>query len=246
MVVDLHGCTAGQYWYAAGDWMNPGPTGNGTGYGLLDHPDKLAAWNQAITLINTPAPPATEFWVDLSNFQGPLTDAMVNDMRAQGVVGISSQAITGLDGRSYTRQQLSKAVEVGLRISGYIWNFPNVDVSRRLSMFDGFDLEWLALDVEQAGVTVANVNRDLLLCDRYQGATEMYTARWFFQNQRWLGLKVWAARRLWNADYDDDGSDPAAGFVPFGGWTQPYMKQFSDSAWFGGVKCDLNVRYTSV
>jgi hypothetical protein len=42
MLGALRKITAGQYWYASGDWMN-------AGFGLFDHPDKLAAWDVALT-----------------------------------------------------------------------------------------------------------------------------------------------------------------------------------------------------
>jgi len=238
MLTRLHGCTAGQFWYSAVDYMNPG-------FGLLDHPDKLAAWCQGLEAIKYPKTPEPELWVDVSNFQKDLTDNMVRDMQSGGVVGIVSQAITGLDGRTYCRQQLQKAGESGLRQAGYVWCFPNSSVASRLHMFDGFSLEFLALDVEQAGTTVTAVNRDFALCDAYiGGVTEDYTARWFFENQGWLNYRIWANRPLWYALYDFERS--LDDFVPFGGWTQPRMHQFSASEWFGGEPMDISIRYPNL
>jgi hypothetical protein len=238
MLVGLHGDTAGQYWYAAGDWMN-------SGYGLLDHPDKLTAWTQALQLIQNPPQPQPEQWVDLSNYQGDLTANMMADMRNSGVVGIVSQAITGLNGMSYCRQQLQAALEGSFRIAGYAWCFHGVSVSQRLHMFDGFQLEYLALDNEQAGITIADVNRDFGLCDQYMGKlTEDYTARWFFQQQGWQNFTGWSGRPLWYALYDNEKD--LADFAPFGGWTRPRMHQFSASQVFGGVKCDISIRYPTM
>ncbi len=206
-------------------------------------------------------PPVTgeELWVDCSNYTGPLTDHGCADLKAAGYVGIIAQAITGLDGKTYTRQQLAAALRNGLRIAGYIWCFPVASVSSRLLMFDGFPLEFLALDVEQAGLSIANVDRDLALCDEYMVAqgmvptglskdsfrllhpTIIYTARWFFAQQGWLGLTRWSERPLWEALYDGI-PDVSVGFWPYGGWTKMTIKQWRGTSNVGEVQqVDLNV-----
>jgi hypothetical protein len=109
-----------------------------------------------------------ELWVDCSNYTGNLTDQGCADLKAAGYVGVIIQAITGLDGVSYTRQQLAACVHNGLRIAGYVWCFPFAapgSMLTRLGMFDGYRLEFLALDVEEAGTRKFDVDRDLALCD---------------------------------------------------------------------------------
>lgn len=170
---------------------------------------------------------------------------MVADMQAAAVVGVCVQAITGLDGLSWTRQQLGFALQHGLRIAGYVWCFGATSVKGRLPMFDGFRLEWLGLDVEDDTATIAAVDRDLGLCDAYFGKpTEVYSGEWFFARKGWLGLTRWAARRLWDAIYDQD-PNPDDDFVPFAGWTGCYTKQFWDKQLYGGVACDVNFRRTT-
>jgi hypothetical protein len=170
---------------------------------------------------------------------------MCDDMLAAGVVGVIIQAITGLDGISYTRQQLAKAIQRGLRIAGYVWGFGATSVASRLKMFDGFPLEWLGYDCEDDSVTVASVDRDLKLCDAYMPGklTEFYSGWWFFARKKWLGVSRWANRWLWDAIYDQD-PEPSHDFVPYGGWTMCRTKQFWDKQVFGGAVVDINFRLT--
>ncbi|MBO0881535.1 MAG: hypothetical protein J2P17_14585, partial [Mycobacterium sp.] len=162
---------------------------------------------------------------------------MCDDFDAGGVVGVIVQCITGLDGQSFTWQQLTKAQERGKRLAGYAWAFRKSSVATRLAMFDPFHLEWLGLDVEDTSVSIASVDRDLALCDDYmgvRGSTEFYTGRRFFQTMGWLGLTRWCKRSLWDAIYDDN-PDPQVDFVPFGGWTTCRTKQFWAKQVYGGV-----------
>jgi len=171
---------------------------------------------------------------------------MCDDMQAAGVDGVIVQAITGLDGISYTRQQLQKTLDRGFRIAGYVWCFPGgPSVASRLSMFDGFKLEWLALDNEQAGLSFADMDRDFALCDAYMGGqlTEDYTAYWFYQLMGWLRITRYSNRALWYAAYDEQAA--MSSFVPFGGWTTPRTHQFTDKQLYGGVALDVNFRVPS-
>lgn len=155
------------------------------------------------------------------------------------------QAITGNDGKTYARQQLDAAVRNGLRIQGYVWCFPNAlrgGTVSRMAMFDGFPIEALWLDVEQSGLKLADINRDLAVCDQYLGRKAgIYSGRYFFANQGWLSHTAWSDRPLWDSNYD---LVPVleAGFKPYGGWTKPTMKQFEGSTSIGSVhQIDLNV-----
>jgi len=165
---------------------------------------------------------------------------MCSDLKGAGIVGVIVQAITGLDGNSYTRQQLDACQRNGLRVQGYVWCFPGaagnpVSMRSRLAMFDGFSIEDLWLDVEQAGLDRADVDADLALCDAYLGrAAGIYSAHWFFASQGWLGVNWWASRRLWEALYDNN-RNVTAGFVPYGGWTGPTIKQFWGTSTIGHV-----------
>lgn len=162
-------------------------------------------------------------------------------------MGCIVQAITGNDGRSYTRQQLDACVRNGLRIQGYVWSFPNASLSSingRLSMFDGFPIERLWVDVEQAGLHQSDVDRDLAACDRYMGTwtrVGIYTGRWFWAQQGWLSLTRWADRALWDSNYTGI-ADVGSGFIPYGGWQWPKITQYRGTSSVGVVnQVDLNV-----
>ena len=160
-------------------------------------------------------------------------------------MGVIIQAITGLDGISYTRQQLLACVQNGLRIQGYVWCFPRAtkaSMQSRLAMFDGFAIEALWLDVEQAGLSVADVDRDLALGDAYIGGMEgIYSGRWFFVQQGWLNVTKWSNRPLWDSNYDGVPV-VAANFRPYGGWTVPAIKQYQGTSTIGHVQqIDLDI-----
>lgn len=194
---------------------------------------------------SAPLPGASTLWVDMSNWTKELTSGMLDDLRAAGYVGAIVQAITGNDGISYTSRQLA-ALSIGrFRIAGYLWCFPGASPSSiqgRLAMFDGYALEFLALDVEQVGVSRADVDRDLAECDSYRGTpTWIYSGKWFFDLQGWSGQNWWAERSLWDSAYDGN-PDLAAGFVPYGGWVSRRMKQFMGTSSVGRLQqVDLNM-----
>ena len=130
-------------------------------------------------------------------------------------------------------------------MAGYLWCFPgdtHASVQSRLQMFDGFLIESLWLDVEQAGVKTTDVDRDLALCDAYIGKlTGVYSGRWFFVQQGWLGHTAWSNRPLWDSLYN---GVPVVGadFVPYGGWTQPVISQYRGTSAIGHVsQIDLDV-----
>lgn len=115
----------------------------------------------------------------------------------------------------------------------------------RLFLFEGYDLEHLWLDVEQVGLKVADVDRDLATCDAYMGGklTGIYSGRWFFSDQGWLGLTKWAdqGRALWDSNYDQVPV-VEANFRPYGGWTKPAIKQYRGTSSIGHVsQIDLDV-----
>lgn len=165
------------------------------------------------------------------------------------MVGVIIQAVTGTDGVSYTRQQLEACRRNGLRVQGYVWCWPGSSRSSmhtRLAMFDGYSIEALWLDVEQEGLQIADVDRDLSVCDLYLPAprlTGVYSGRWFFASRGWLGFTKWAdqGRRLWDSNYD---RTPvlAANFRPYSGWTRATVKQYQGTSAIGQVQMiDLDV-----
>lgn len=192
-----------------------------------------------------PAPASSTLWCDASNYTGPFDDQQMADLKNAGYVGVIIQAITGLDGKSYATQQLAVAARNGLRLAGYLWCFTAssaASVNNRLMMFDGYTLEFLALDAEAGSLSVADVDRDLTRCDAYWGGvTWLYSGKWFFDQQGWSNDSRWSTRPLWDAHYDGI-ADPDVNFVPYGGWTQCQAKQFQGTSSIGSLtEIDLNV-----
>lgn len=108
-------------------------------------------------------------------------------------------------------------------------------MAKRLPLFDGFPVETIWLDAEAAGLTKADVDRDLALIDKYLGALAgIYGAKWFWDQQKWTNHSYWSDRLLWAAIYDGV-ADPDVGFVPFGGWTQCEVKQYRGTSAIGSV-----------
>ena len=147
------------------------------------------------------------------------------------MVGVIIQAVIGLDGTTYTRQQLEACWRNGLRIQGYV--FPG-GLSWKLPMFDGYAIEGLWLDLELP-ITIAAVNAALQQCDAYIGGTTgIYTGKWFFDQEGWSTKAYWANRPLWDANYDGVPV-PAVDFVPYGGWTSCVIKQYRGTSSIGDV-----------
>lgn len=166
------------------------------------------------------------------------------DARAAGVYGFILQAITGLDGKTYTAQQCQMARDYGFELMGYIWTFPgesSASIDSRLYMFNGMPLRKLWADVEQKGTKPADITLILKRCDHYLPTqrTGVYTAKWFWDQERLPSS--WSDRDLWDANYDDL-ADPKVGFVPFGGWTWCVVKQFHGTTDIGSLhQIDLDV-----
>lgn len=174
-----------------------------------------------------------------------MTDQGCADLLAAGFVGVIVQAITGTDGKSYTRQQLAAALRNGLRIRGYTWAFPGSSagsLTSRLALFDGFAIEHLYHDLEQSGETVSGMDRDLALCDAYLGRKAgIYTARQVYANLGLAGVTKWSDRDLWDAHWDGV-IDVDANFLPYGGWDHCQVKQYGGENSIGSVhQIDLNI-----
>lgn len=144
------------------------------------------------------------------------------------MVGVICQAITGLDGATYVRQQLDACQRNGLRSRGYIWCFPlenDASIDSRLAMFDGFPIEGIGVDVEQAGISQKDVSYLLDKTAAYlaqrgiAGLPWFYSAHWYFSSRGWLSLTTWSKYPLWDTRYNNQ-PELLRDFVPYGGWTQ--------------------------
>jgi len=175
-----------------------------------------------------------EFSLDVSNHQRALDEDFFQTWGARGYRGLIVQAVVGLDGNCYTTQQLQAGLDHSWAISAYVWCSPGDSLDRgrfqrRLDLLESFTdkLVFLALDVEEMGLGVEDVDADLIRCDEVIHDAPLYTGKWVFDNLGWSNEDYWAERRLWDSNYDRT-PDVNAGFRPYGGWTDAWMKQFTD------------------
>jgi hypothetical protein len=188
-----------------------------------------------------PAPVRISQWIDVSNYQGKLEADWFTHWGARGYGGLIVQAVRGYAGEVMTQQQLAAALDAGWDIAGYIWCWSGqihnlASVHERLHYFDGFNLDFLAVDIEDPRTSYGDAQATLRVADTYQqDQAWVYTAKRVFDRLGWAAEDWWRERKLWAANYDGI-ADVDVGFVPFGGWTQAEMKQFTD------VPVDQNVR----
>jgi hypothetical protein len=114
-------------------------------------------------------------------------------------------------------------------------------MASRLNLYQGYDLEELWLDVEQQGLTAADVDRDLAVCDGFTGRkTGIYTARGIYTDYPFGLSTQWSDRDLWDAHWDGV-ADPDVNFIPYGGWNRCRIKQYRGETRVGVVSSiDLN------
>lgn len=175
-----------------------------------------------------------ELSLDVSNYQRVLGDDFFEHWGALGYSGLIVQAVVGLDGYSYTAQQLQAGLDHNWAISSYVWcssgdSMDRGRFQRRLDLIERFtdDIVFVALDVEEMGLTPDDVDADLLRCDEIVPDSPFYTGKWIFDQLGWSDYDWWSERRLWDSNYDRK-ADVNVGFRPYGGWTEAWMKQFTD------------------
>ena len=194
--------------------------------------------------------------VDISNFTDPISADAVQALKDAGVGLAIIQAVDPPAGypAGKTREQIQTCVQAGMPVDAYIWLWFSLgvdDIQQKLELLNDFPIRELWLDVEDT----ASINYDqatcetkvqmaLDACDIYHGGqpTGIYTGRWFWADRRYMGnTTAFAGRELWDANYDDV-ADAAVGFVPYGGWTAPRIKQYRGTTSLAGIGgLDLNV-----
>lgn len=194
--------------------------------------------------------------VDMSNYTSPLTPANLQALKDADVHHVIVQAVDPPPGypAGVTRQQIEVCLNAGLSVDAYIWlwfDLDATDVQRKLGLLTGMPVRQVWLDVEDTAAIKydqptceAKVASSLVLCDQrsLHGPTGLYTGRWFWADSRYMGnTTVFSDRELWDANYDDV-ADAALGFVPYGGWTAPRIKQYRGTTSLAGISgLDLNV-----
>lgn len=196
--------------------------------------------------------------VDISNYTSPLTPENLQALKDAGVELVIAQAVDPPAGfpAGRTRQQVQACIDAGLTVDVYIWlwfDLDTSDIEHKLSLLDGLPIRQLWLDVEDTAAIKYDqatceqkVTDALALCDAYATSggqpTGLYTGRWFWVDSRYMdNTTAFSGRELWDANYDDV-ADAALGFVPYGGWTAPRIKQYRGTSELAGISgLDLNV-----
>ncbi len=196
--------------------------------------------------------------VDISNYTTPLTPTAIEGLKSAGVRHVIIQSIDPPAGYppGRTREQIQACRAAGLTVDAYIWLWFDLDIDdirHKLSLLDGLEIRQLWLDVEDTAsikydqpTTEAKVTAALAACDAYKTTsgqkTGVYSGKWFWADQRYMGnTAIYADRELWDANYDDV-ADATAGFRTYGGWQAPRIKQYRGTSVLGGVGgIDLNV-----
>src|SRR5215831_11099821 len=122
-----------------------------------------------------------EHSIDVSNYQRELTDDLFEHWRALGYRGLIVQAVTGLDGRSYTHQQCQAGLDHGWEIASYVWcstgdSMSDARFRARLELIEPYvaPMHFVALDVEEAGLQIEDVDADLMHCDEIKGRAVLH------------------------------------------------------------------------
>lgn len=194
--------------------------------------------------------------VDMSNYTSVLTPENLRALKDAGVHHAIVQAVDPPPGYpvGVTREQIMACLNAGLSVDAYIWLWFDLgiaDVQRKLGLLTGLPVRQIWLDVEDTAAIKydqaaceAKVTEALAACDDVSivGPTGVYSGRWYWADRRYMGnTTAFSDRELWDALYDDV-ADAALGFVPYGGWTAPRIKQFRGTTSIAGISgVDLNV-----
>ena len=183
--------------------------------------------------------------VDISNWNGVLTQDRLAEWRNQGIGLVIPQAVSPPAGYppGVTRQQIEACALAGMPTDAYLWVWTHsaveADIEAKLSLLDGLEhlVGRLWLDCEDtAGATVEDrtdaIDRAISVMDAWsvdhgKPLPGIYTGRWWWQGYV-ADTTVFRGRDLWDADYDGV-DDIFYGFVAYGGWSKRALKQYVGS-----------------
>ncbi|HJL15154.1 MAG TPA: GH25 family lysozyme, partial [Sandaracinaceae bacterium LLY-WYZ-13_1] len=185
--------------------------------------------------------------VDISVWSGPITDDEVDCWWDDGV----RHVIVGMQDTRIARQQLDMALARGMSVDAYVYLYWDGDmraqVEDALRVLDEYPIGRVWLDAEEhpGGLGRAAIG------DRLDQALDacgdvpcgIYTAAWWWNpfgpNDRFADVP------LWYAHYDDDPLMSTWGHQSFGGWTEPWGKQWMGDIYVCGIDVDQNTIYTA-
>lgn len=191
------------------------------------------------------APAGPTFAVDVSNYTGPLSDAQLAVWKRDGVGLVIVQSIDPPPGYppGCTVEQILAAQHAGLNVEAYVFLWFGLgvpDIQAKLDLLYALGIERVWLDVEDTSARslrlskrISTVAAALATISAAGYETGIYTGYWF-----WTGYmgntNVFSSANLWDAHYDGE-PDPAADFVPYGGWSNCLIKQYAGTSTLDGV-----------
>lgn len=184
--------------------------------------------------------------VDVSNYTGQLSQANLAAWKARGVDLVIVQAFPMSYATKYwnQRQQMDACQAAGMPFNNYIYDYLHDPTWRDgcLAGLEGVPLKPAYVWADEEDTTASNMpltkrvsavaaTLTKIAAAGYQAG--VYTGRWF-----WVGYMgnttAFKSYPLWDANYDGV-PDPDLGFVPYGGWTHPTIKQYQGTTTLDGV-----------
>lgn len=186
---------------------------------------------------------APTYGVDISLWSGPITDTELDCLWDEGV----RHVIAGTQNPRITRQQLDAALEAGMTVDAYVylhWDEDmEVQVRESVALASEYPVGRLWLDVEQepGELEVEDLERLIETAADACGSFPcgIYTGKWFWDAYM-EGSEVGADLPLWYAVYDGEPSMDTWSAQQFGGWDEPWGKQFMGDGTLCGVGLDEN------
>ena len=190
---------------------------------------------------------ALVYSVDISVWSGEVTDAEVDCWWADGV----RNAIVGSQDPRIARQQLDMALSRGMSVDGYVYLMWDRDMTRQvedaLALFGEYPIGRLWLDVEQAPAGLGRralegkIREAVDACGSFPCG--IYTAAWWWNPNGIAG--AFADVPLWYANYDRDRDLASWSRQSFGGWAEPWGKQWDGDVRLCGIDVDQNTIYST-
>ncbi len=181
--------------------------------------------------------------VDISNWQGAISAALVNCWGTQGVRRVIVQAVNPGPGfpAGQTREQLQACKDAGMPSDCYVFFWDDQDpavAENAMGLAEGFDVGYWWGDYEDDRRMTPCVD-EILAFAKACDIDGVYTRRDWWE-ARAGNTSDLSHMMLWDAHWDRD-TNPAANFTPYGGWTTRTLKQFGSGNLCGASGLDMNV-----
>lgn len=203
--------------------------------------------------------------VDVSSYSGSISVSSFSQMISGGYYACIVQAWGGRGKNARAAEQINNASAAGMWTGAYILlNYDRTDQSAYYQVQQGFNaigdalynLSFIAIDAETVPGWAINTDPTARIAAAVE-AVSVYAsqagASWVYpviytSNYMWSTLTrsttslSWVP--LWDARYDrvaDLFTDNGRAWVPYGGWTYRYGKQYQGTTTLYGKSVDLNV-----